>query len=275
MKISSYIKGIIAILIISTVVSCAFLKKAYNTSADAVSNVNVFPYTEDIVLGKEVKKEILSAPGQYPILDRSSNPKLYNYIEGLKNKILQTNQLKYKDEFVWEVAIIDDPNTLNAFATPGGYIYLYTGLIKFLDSEDQLIGVLGHEMAHADRRHSTRQLTKSLGISILLDAALGERDAVEQIVGQLAGLKFSRSHESEADEFSVKYLCNTSYKSDGAAGFFVKLQGQPTPPEFLSTHPSPDDRVEDMRKLAKELNCRGDMTNTSKYNEIKRLIPGV
>lgn len=266
-----YFNLILILIIISSAASCAFLKK----SANAVSNVNVFPYTQDIELGKEVKKEIASAPGQYPILSRSNNRELYNYVEGLRDKILQTNQIRYKDEFVWEISIIDDPNTLNAFATPGGYIYIYTGLIKFLDSEDQLMGVMGHEMAHADRRHSTRQLTKSLGVSILLDAALGERNAVEQIVGQLAGLKFSRSHESEADEYSVKYLCNTAYNSDGAAGFFVKLQGQPTPPEFLSTHPSPANRIEDMRKLEESLNCKGSMKNTKKYAEIKSLIPGV
>ena len=153
-------------------------------------------------------------------------------------------------------------------------IYIYTGLIKFLDREDELIGVLGHEMAHADRRHSTRQLTKSLGISVLLDAVLGERQAAEQIVGALVNLKFSRSHESEADEYSVKYLCNTAYNSDGAAGFFIKLQNQPTPPEFMSTHLSPKNRIEDLVNWESSLNCSGDMTNTSKYAQMKKLLPG-
>lgn len=187
---------------------------------------------------------------------------------------MATDQLKYKDEFVWDITIINDDETLNAFATPGGYIYIYTGLIKFLDSEDELIGVLGHEMAHADRRHSTRQLTKSLGISVLLDAVLGERQAAEQIVGALVNLKFSRSHESEADEYSVKYLCNTAYNSDGAAGFFIKLQNQPTPPEFMSTHLSPKNRIEDLANWESSLNCSGDMTNTSKYAQMKKLLPG-
>jgi predicted Zn-dependent protease len=160
---------ILSLVFISVaLMSCEFMKKAYNTSSDAVANVNVFPYTQDIELGKQVQQEIAANPTEYPVLAKNSNRQVYQYIDGLKNTILNSGQLKYKDEFEWEVTLIDDDETLNAFATPGGYIYIYTGLIKFLDSEDELIGVLGHEMAHSDRRHSTRQLTKSLGLSILL-----------------------------------------------------------------------------------------------------------
>ena len=262
----------ISAIIMFVVMSCAFTKKAYNSASDAVSNVNVFPYTKDIELGKQVQLQIANSPDAFPVLSKNSNKKVYNYIETLKQKILATNQLKYKNEFAWEVLIIDEDETLNAFATPGGYIYIYTGLIKFLDSEDQLIGVLGHEMAHADRRHSTRQLTKSLGISMLLSAALGDREAVEEIVGGVINLKFSRTHESEADEYSVKYLCNTSYNSDGAGGFFSKMLDQPTPPEFLSTHPNPENRVEAMQELEQSLNCSGTLTNQKKYEEIKALL---
>lgn len=262
------------ILITGIIISCSFTKKTFNKASDAVSNINVFSPSEDIKLGQQVKQEIASTPGQFPILPVKGNEKLYNYINDLKNKILATNQLKYKDEFAWEITIVDDAKTLNAFATPGGYIYIYTGLIKFLDSEDELMGVMGHEMAHADRRHSTRQLTKSLGVTMLLNAALGDKDAVEQIVGGIIGLKFSRTHEAEADEYSVRYLCNTAYNSDGAAGFFKKLQDQPTAPEFLSTHPSPKNRIEDMAQMELSLNCSGDMKNVAKYKEMKLLIRG-
>lgn len=253
-------------------VSCEFMKKAYNTSSDAVSNVNVFPYTQDIELGKQVQKEIADNPKDFPVLKKAGNAKIYAYMEDLKKTIINSGQLKYGSAFEWEITIINDDKTLNAFATPGGYIYIYTGLIKFLDSEDQLIGVLGHEMAHSDRRHSTRQLTKSLGLSMLLDAVLGQQDAVEQILGQLAGLKFSRSHESEADEFSVRYLCGTSYNSDGAGGFFEKMANQPTPPEFLSTHPSPENRVAKMAEMESSLNCSGNQKNVSRYNQMKALL---
>ncbi|MDA9773633.1 M48 family metallopeptidase [Saprospiraceae bacterium] len=272
MKKTIVIMLAMAVITGGIVSSCAFSKKAYKSASDAVSNVNVFPYTEDIKLGKQVKDEISSKPDEFPVLSRSQNREIYAYLEDLKKKIVNTGELRYAEDYPWVLTIIDDDKTLNAFATPGGYIYIYTGLIKFLESEDELIGVLGHEMAHADRRHSTRQLTKSLGLSMLLDAVLGKQDAVEQIVGSLVGLKFSRSHESEADEYSVKYLCKTSYNSDGAAGFFQKLKDQPTPPQFLSTHPNPENRIEKMKELEQELNCSGTTTNKQKYEQIKKLL---
>lgn len=273
-RMKIYRISVLLLVTIGLLYSCAWTKKTFGKASDAVSSVNVFPYTEDITLGKQVSQDIASSPGEFPVLKRQGNDKIYDYIDGLRDKILATNQLKYKDEFAWELTIINDDETLNAFATPGGYIYIYTGLIKFLDSEDELLGVIGHEMAHADRRHSTRQLTKSLGITVLLDAVLGQREAAEQILGALVNLKFSRSHESEADEYSVRYLCNTAYNSDGAAGFFIKLQDQPTPPEFMSTHPNPKNRVEALAGWEKSLKCSGDMTNKSKHAQMKMLLPG-
>ena len=78
-------------------------------------------------------------------------------------------KVDFKDEFDWRLRIIHDDSTLNAFCTPGGYIYIYTGILKFLDSEDEFAGVLAHEIGHADMRHSTRQMTKLFGVQLLLD----------------------------------------------------------------------------------------------------------
>jgi len=139
---------------------------------------------------------------------------------------LNSNGIIYRDEFTWQTKIIHDDTTLNAFAGPGGYIYVYTGLIKFLESEDHFAGVLAHEIAHADRRHVTDQLTTVYGLSFLLDILLGEENpgTVAQIAAGLASLSFSRSKEKEADEYSVIYLCETEWKSNGAGGFFQILR---------------------------------------------------
>lgn len=248
--------------------SCESVKKTVN-------NINVFPLEKDVELGLQVSQEIEADVVQFPILPEAGNEQLYAYIRGIRDKILNSGQVKYKEEFVWQVKIINDPNTLNAFATPGGYIYVYTGLIKYLDSEDQLAGVMGHEIAHADLRHSTDQLTKTYGVTALLDIALGNNTALlKEVATGLIGLKFSRTHESEADAQSVIYLCNTAYNAAGAAGFFVKIQeeGSAQPPEFLSTHPSPVNRVEDINLKKTELGCKGTELYKSKYEQIKRLI---
>ena len=95
---------------------------------------------------------------------------------------------------------------------------------------------------------------------------------LEQIALGLASLSFSRSHETEADEHSVLYLCNTLYNAAGAAGFFEKMEGQPTPPQFLSTHPNPGNRVTNIKKEKTEMGCKGKNTNVSTYNKMKALL---
>lgn len=236
---------------------------------------NIFPVSEDVKLGKQVSDDIASKPGEYPVLDPNQHKEVYNYINSIRDEILNSGKVQYKDEFVWNMKIINNDSVLNAFCTPGGYIYIYTGLIKYLDGEDELAGVIGHEMGHADLRHSTRQMTQMYGVNILASAVLGDREALKQITSGLVGLTFSRSHEKEADNASVTYLCGTKYDAAGAAGFFEKIaaSGGSTTPQFLSTHPNPENRVENIHGKKNELNCKGSSTNESEYDRIKSLLP--
>lgn len=232
--------------------------------------INIFTIEDDKQLGLQVKAEILADPAEFPILDPSTNAAAYNYINAIRNDILNTNTVDYKDEFLWEVYIVKRDDIQNAFCTPGGYIYIYTGLIKYLDSKSALAGVMGHEMAHADKRHSTDQLTKIYGIQTLLDVALGKNQGmVSQIASQLVSLEFSRDNETEADQFSVHYLCPTKYRADGSADFFQKIIDEGTassPPEFLSTHPNPDNRVQYIRTKAQEKACVSSITQDEEIN---------
>lgn len=239
-----------------------------------LKGVNLFSVEDDIALGLQVSKQIESDPKQFPILPERGNEEAYKYIRNITNKILATGKVKNKDKFAWQVKLIDDPETLNAFATPGGYIYVYTGLIKFLDTEDQLAGVMGHEIAHAALRHSTRQMTQAYGIQTLLSVVTGKADPgmMEQIALSLVSLKFGRGHESESDEYSVVYLCNSGYDAAGAAGFFKKLAGSPSQPEFLSTHPNPANRVTDIESKASSMGCSPSRANQSQHNRIKSLL---
>ena len=262
MKKIFLIPTLVLLLIFS---GCDFTKKT-------VRNINLFTIEDDITLGLQVSQEIAADPTQFPILKEQGNEEVYRYVRGITTKILNSGAVTNRDKFTWEVKIINDDKTLNAFATPGGHIYVYTALIKYLDNEDQLAGVMGHEIAHADRRHSTNQMTKSLGLQLLLDATLGQKDALKQVVGGLLSLKFSRSHETEADEYSVKYLCNTDYNAAGAAGFFKKIGSAGSPPEFLSTHPSPANRVEDIEKLSATMGCRGTKLYQEEYTRIKNKL---
>lgn len=234
----------------------------------------------DLALGQRTAAEIEANTAEYPILDPAQHPETYAYIQKIVNNLLASGQVRYARQFPWRVRIINK-DVLNAFCAPGGYIYVYTGLINFLDAEYELAGVMGHEMAHADRRHTSRQIEKTYGLQLITAVALrnntsGAVNQAAQLAQGLAGLSFSRSHEREADEWSVRYMCNTGYPAFGAARFFEKLQqmqqGQ-RQPQFLSTHPDPGNRVQSIRNRATQMACRGNNAFDADYAAFKRALP--
>lgn len=238
----------------------------------------LFGVEQQKALGLQVRDQILADPQTYPILDEKQYPQAYQHIRRITNNILNSGKVEMKSQFTWEVRIIKDDKTLNAFCTPGGYIFVYTGLIKYLDTEDQLAGVMGHEIAHADRQHSARAMEKQYGVALLVEIALGKAksEQLKEVANGLIGLKFSRDHEYEADAFSVNYLAGTQYRCNGAADFFVKIggSGAQQPPEFMSTHPNPGNRVEAINAKAKTINCPTDKPDSkTEYQKFKNSLP--
>lgn len=236
------------------------------SSCSKDGDINVFTVNDDISFGAQLDSTIIADPTEYPILSPIQYPEVYEYVENIKDLILQSSLIDYKTEFPWQLRIIDK-DVLNAFAAPGGYIYFYTGFLKYCQSEAELAGVMAHEIAHADKRHSTETLTKQYGISILLSIALGNNPSqLEAIAAQLAmggaSLKFSRSHEYEADEFSLRYLNDIKnsrpYHPTAIVDFFdhMKADSLTTPTgnfEFLRTHPYDDNRKANINKIWVEL----------------------
>ena len=263
---------------ISYLLSASFLAFAVLSSCDKNGNLNVLSLSDDLALGAQSDSMIRSNPTEFPILSETQYPQAYAYVNGLKQSILNSGKIDaaHKEKFVWKVTIINK-DILNAFVTPGGYIYVYTGLIKYLDNGDQLAGVMGHEMGHADLRHSSRQITKQQGLSIVSQVVLGQasQGTVAQVLGGLIGLKFTRDFEREADDASVNYLSGTRYDCDGAAGFFKKIGAESEDgrsPEWLSTHPNPENRVAAIEKKRSELNC-DKPTTVDSYQAMKAALP--
>lgn len=235
----------------------------------------LMPIEQDKALGLNTVAQIENDSSGFVILDSAKYPAAYAHIYRITNNILNSGKVYYKDEFDWRVRIIKDDNTLNAFCTPGGYIYVYTGIIKYLDNEMQLAGVMGHEIAHADRRHSANQMLKNYGLSALVDILTGgNQSQLVELSKQLVSLKFSRTDETEADDYSVRYLLGTEYDAQGAKYFFQKIGGSSGTPEFLSTHPNPDNRVTNIEEKWKCLGSGGNNgTFADRYQQFKNSLP--
>ncbi|OFX74986.1 MAG: hypothetical protein A2X12_08045 [Bacteroidetes bacterium GWE2_29_8] len=266
------------LLFATIIISIGIISNSCKKKNPDDNSFNIFSINEDIKLGQQVSAQIASDSVTYPILSETQYPVAYSHIRRIVNEILNSGKVYYKDDFAWETKIIKDDETLNAFCVPGGYLYVYTGLIKYLDTEDQIAGIMAHEIAHADRRHSTDMLTKTYGISMLFDIVLGKgsQGTLTNIATSLLTLQYSKDNEREADNYSVIYMCPTEYNAAGSGDFFVKLEEAGTAgntPAFLSTHPNPGDRITAINKKKSDLGCTGNQKFIDRYNDFKNSLP--
>ena len=266
------LKAIIATLTCFTLTSCS-------------GGVNLFTKQQDIQLGQQVQAEIAKDPAHYPVLN---NQTVRQYVQGIVDKIVQSPNVKNKD-FHYNVTVIHDDKTVNAFTIPGGPIYVYTGLMKFVDNEATLAGVLAHEVTHADHRHSTQQMTKEYGVQAVTALALGANNGLAvQIATSLAGnlsmLKFSRDDETEADATSFDDLMTIPGRPwyPAAINYFeIKTLGNGSKqPDFLTklyaTHPPSQERLDAIKAKAKKAGLAEPteaQLNTAQYQRYRSMLP--
>lgn len=239
--------------------TCALLISV--TAFHCAGGINIFSDADDVKLGKQVDQEIRSKPNEFPIMQ--GRPDVKQFVETVGKKILASPDVRKKGIYAYTYEIIHDDSTINAFCTPGGYIYVYTGLLKFVDDEATLAGVMGHEIAHAERRHATQRITKAYGVQIVLAIALGQNPSqvVEIAANLFTGLALlanSRSDETESDTYSFKYLQSTEYYPGAIKFFFEKIQREKgarggSLERLLSTHPLPQDRVDHVNKMLHQI----------------------
>ncbi len=185
-------------------------------------------------------------------------------IQALGKRIIAAvgNDVPYAN---WEFVVFEN-DEINAFAMSGGKVGVYTGLIKFVDNEDQLSFVIGHEIAHVVARHSnerySQQIIAQLGSMGLGVAMSGYSEATQQIAMQAYGvgaqygalLPFSRSQESEADTIGIRYMARAGYDPREAPKVWEKMAARSSGsvPELLSTHPSDESRIKNLKSLVNE-----------------------
>lgn len=249
---------------------------------------NIFTVEDDVQMGRDLDEQIRNDNANYPIL--RGNQEVKQYVNDIGKKIINgSNKIQYRDVFPYKFEVIHDDSTVNAFCIPGGFIYVYTGLIRYLDNEAALAGVIGHEIAHAERRHMSQRLTSYYGVSFVLSLILGSNpNEIAEVFANLAvGIGFlanSRSDETEADDYSIKYLRTTEYYPGGIMNFFSKVRQEQarkgeTPGDIemlLSTHPLPDDRIENAKLQLSKIKPAPDPTKglfTERYERIKSLLP--
>ncbi|MCU1235582.1 MAG: peptidase Ste24p [Candidatus Solibacter sp.] len=245
---------------------------------DVGKGINIYSIEREMALGKQLAQEVQR---QAKVVE---DPLVSEYINRTGQNLVRSSDAKVP--FTFQVIEGDSPN---AFALPGGYVFVYTGLIKLADEEDELAAALAHEIAHVAARHMTKQATKSeivnlasIPASILLGGGIG---AIAARQGANLGipavfLHFTRRDEAEADYLGLQYMYAAGYDPNGAISIFEKIQSlqkrQPgTLARVFSTHPMDADRIEKAEKeIGRILPARDEyIVNTSEYRAIReRLI---
>ena len=230
------------------------------TSPTGRSQLMLISADEETKMGAQAYQEVL---GSSKIL--ASGPEVTR-VRTVGERIAKVTGESYQ----WEFNVIDDPKTVNAFCLPGGKVAVYTGILPLATTDDELAVVMGHEIAHATCHHGGERVSQNVIAQLGLSAAdlllSGQSESTRQLAIAALGagaqvgvlLPYSREHESEADTVGLNYMYDAGYDPAAGAEFWKKMeaQGGGAPPAFLSTHPAPEARMENLAKLAVELKKR-------------------
>lgn len=261
---------------VNLVLICLALGSAL--SCAAIGRLNILTTEQEVAIGSKVAQEVESEVKLY------NDPIVVAYIDGLGQALVRHSK---RSDIQYHFQVVDT-SQVNAFALPGGWIYVNRGLITTAENESELTSVMAHEIAHVVARHGARQITKQFGLAVLIRLATGEsenrsleREIAETFMGIGAGLtllRYSREAEREADQLAVEEMYAAGMDPNGMVTFFEKLLAVHTSEPsgaavWLSTHPPTQERIADIRAAIKTLPPKPHLqVDSERFQKIKARI---
>lgn len=238
-------------------------------SKDDIRGFNIISLQEEKQLGARFVVEVEK---QRKVV---TDPQVQGYLDRLGNRLL-TGVRAREFDFTFK-AVRDD--SVNAFAVPGGHVYVHTGLIKAAQNETELASVMAHEINHVVARHGTQQLTQQYGYGLVIQLLLGQNpnllaQLASTLFGQGAFMAYSRSMENQADYLGVETMYRAGYDPRGMISFFKKIDtiNQRNPgalEQFFSSHPMTGERLRNVQIEISKLPPKTFREDSSEFNRIK------
>ena len=202
--------------------------------------VSLISYEQEIALGELIDEYIISSEYKKPLTNKTIDSMMWAVGKRLQEQIPTS-------EYDYNIIVLDNAQ-INAFTIPGGNIYVFSGLISFCDSPEQLAAVLAHEMGHVEKRHTVDRLAREFGLSVLFSIMTGgDTVLLSDLYQTLISSGFSRSQEKEADQFALNLLEDASISPKSIASFFRKLNRENLAYdeniELVMTHPHNNTRI--------------------------------
>lgn len=209
------------------------------------------PVETEIELGQKLAQQI---EAQQPV---HADAELQRYVRFVMQPLIE-QAWEDRPGIDYRITVLDDDEQVNAFALPGGPMYIYTGLLLLAEDEAEVAGVLAHELGHVVKRHSANQLGTQFGVQLLMSITLGEEpEQLAQLAANIAGAgamaRFSRDDERQADDVGLRYTAAVGYDPSGLVTLFAKMArlgggGGSTIERFLASHPATDERIARIEK---------------------------
>jgi predicted Zn-dependent protease len=252
---------ILVALVIAAISIIGYLgSKSYNPVTEQDQYVAISP-EQEIALGLQAAPEMAR---EYGGLD--PDPRAQGYIDDVCARLIENSEAQSTD-WPFECHLLADDTTINAFALPGGQVFITSALFSELETEGQLAGVLAHEIGHVIARHSAQQIAKAQlteGLTgAVVVASYDPQDPnstaaayMAQIVGQLVNMKFGRDDELQSDRLGVQFMAEAGYDPRALIRVMEILASASEgarPPEFFSTHPNPENRISLIQQAIEEV----------------------
>lgn len=226
-------------------IGCALLSACVKNPVTGRRQLALLSEGQEIAIGQESHPEILA---QFGTVD---NTDLQQYCARIGNELARVS---HRPDLPWTFTVVDSP-VVNAFALPGGYIYITRGILQHMNNEAELAGVLGHEIGHVTARHSVTQISQGqllnlgLGLGSVFSSTFRQVGGLAQMGMEVLMLKYSRDHERESDHLGLQYMAQCGYDPEQMSEFFQVFAGMreesgESIPNWLSSHPSPPDRIQ-------------------------------
>jgi len=219
---------------------------------------------QEVALGLQAMPEVAQQFGG------EINHQVNDYVEAVGQRVV-SQSVASRSPYRFDFHVLADPQTINAFALPGGQVSVTVGMLKNLKTEGELAAVLGHEVGHVVGRHGAEQLSKqqfaqalvgAVGVATHDGTADGQRDAaIAAAVAQLVSMRFGREDELQSDSLGIHFMKQAGYDPSGMVSLMKVLQqasGGRRQPEFFSTHPSPENRLTRLQAMASEVGTGGE-----------------
>lgn len=249
---------IIGLVVAAVSVFRYFASTRYNPITQQKQHISISK-EQEVALGLQAKPEMERQYG-----GESGDLREQALVKDVGNEIVARSDAA-KTQYRYDFHLLADPRTVNAFALPGGQVFITEGLFKHLKTRGELAGVLGHEVGHVAARHSAQRLAKQqltqglTGATVIATYDPNEPNSrasaqLAMVVGQLVNLKFNRNDELESDRLGIRFISQAGYDPRAMIKVMEVLreQSRSRTPEFFATHPNPENRIEKIQSVIKE-----------------------